>query len=365
VTQQRARPFFPDLDALRFLCFFGVFLYHAFPTTSTSVAQSPAYVWMRRAFRYADIEISGFFVLSGFLITYLLLVEKNSGTIRVGAFYLRRILRVWPLYFACVIIGFAGYPLVKGLLGIPAKESANPWYYAAFLGNFDLLRNGLPDAGILAVLWSVSIEEQFYLVWPLLLLLTPRGREPVVFLTIVVASFAFRTLNPGHWLRTFHTFAVVGDMAIGGLAAYATLYSGSIREKFARLHPVASCAIYLATLGQLAVDLNVLGAWGRLIPATLFALLILEQSYAERSPIKLRRSAVLAYLGQRAYGMYCLHIPAIVLSLLISRMVGFEETLWKVLVITPALALGLTVAASILSFRYFEAPFLRLKKRLS
>ena len=80
-----------------------------------------------------------FFVLSGFLITYLLIKEKEfTGRIHVPNFYVRRVLRIWPLYYLCVIIGFIGFGLLKKYTGEPVMENANPWYYVFFAANFDL-----------------------------------------------------------------------------------------------------------------------------------------------------------------------------------------------------------------------------------
>ncbi|MBK8471912.1 MAG: acyltransferase [Sphingobacteriales bacterium] len=98
------------------------------------------------------------------MITYLLIAEKQlNHQIDVPRFWLRRILRIWPLYYCCVLFGFYAFPMLKTLLGQTPNETATVGYYLAFLSNFDLIAQGLPDASILGVLWSVAVEEQFYL----------------------------------------------------------------------------------------------------------------------------------------------------------------------------------------------------------
>ena len=119
---------FPHLDGLRFFCFFVVFLFHGFSTTSAEVAQSSAYRFVRFLFRHGDLGVNFFFVLSGFLITYLLLEEKQRhGRIHIGYFYIRRMLRIWPLYFACVAFGFLAFPaLISQDVLVRVQQSAVP-----------------------------------------------------------------------------------------------------------------------------------------------------------------------------------------------------------------------------------------------
>ena len=102
MNSEKQKIFFPNLDGLRFFSFLAVFILHALVTDSLHIRES---AWFRQAkqLAHADLGVSFFFVLSGFLITYLLLAEnKSRGTIDVGAFYIRRVLRIWPLYFLCV-----------------------------------------------------------------------------------------------------------------------------------------------------------------------------------------------------------------------------------------------------------------------
>src|SRR5690606_19639921 len=120
-------------------------------------------------FKNGVLGVNFFFVLSGFLITYLLLVEKDRfKNINIGNFYVRRVLRIWPLFYFCVLFGFVAFPILKEALGEVPDEPARLPFYLAFLSNFDVVYNASPDASVLGILWSVSIEEQFYLVWPLI-----------------------------------------------------------------------------------------------------------------------------------------------------------------------------------------------------
>ena len=112
-----------------------------------------------------------FFVLSGFLITYLMFIEKSkTGQFKLGHFYVRRALRIWPLYFFSLIIGFVLYPMAVSYSGFSHDENANLTWYSLFIANFDHIYHGFPTANILGVHWSVCVEEQFYLIWPILII---------------------------------------------------------------------------------------------------------------------------------------------------------------------------------------------------
>ncbi|MBX7131461.1 MAG: acyltransferase [Fimbriimonadaceae bacterium] len=352
---------FPNLDGLRFFCFLAVFLFHAFYTDSAQIAKSAPYRMVRQFFHHGDLGVNFFFVLSGFLITYLLLEEKGRrGGIHVGYFYVRRMLRIWPLYLACVAFGFLGFPVLKRLAGLQPNETANPIMYLLFLSNFDVIKNGLPDAGVLGVLWSVAVEEQFYVAWPFLLAAVPLGRELWILLSVLAASIAFRCTQTNYDVLTFHTLGLIGDMAIGGLAAYAATHSRSFVERIARLRPAAICGLYILAAAVFFLDLSFLRPFDRVVPALVFAAIIVEQNYSG-TRFKAGGSRLLTRLGQRTYGMYCLHMIGNVSALQLFGLLRFEEGLWQVLLAVPLTALSITILLSELSYRYFERPFLRLK----
>src|SRR5690606_12891158 len=150
--------------------------------------------------RHGNLGVNFFFMLSGFLITYLLIKEKEfTGTIHVPNFYVRRILRIWPLYYLCVAVGFIGFALLKKISGAPLEENANAWYYLFFAANFDIMHTWpeKPDALLLSVLWSVAVEEQFYLTWPLILRIVPLKGYKYVFPGIMLFSLVFRSFYTG------------------------------------------------------------------------------------------------------------------------------------------------------------------------
>jgi peptidoglycan/LPS O-acetylase OafA/YrhL len=162
-----ARFYHPELDALRFFAFLMVFLHHAFPHqpefwtklgVPSVLATALAGIGATGAF-----GVSLFFVLSAYLITELLLREKEQvGSLDVKSFYVRRILRIWPLYFFFLALAVALQWVVPGQhMGWRAGLA-----FSALAGNWYIVFIGFPSS-VIFPLWSVSIEEQFYLTWPL------------------------------------------------------------------------------------------------------------------------------------------------------------------------------------------------------
>src|ERR1700677_1497524 len=155
----------PELDGLRFYAFLGVFICHTLPFDGAVYRRFHLPIpWLWGAIAKSGAAgVDLFFALSAFLITSILLREREeTGAISLRRFYLRRILRIWPLYFLLIALGVVlAHTMVKQSL---------PWYYVAgyllFVGNWVHAVFGGPNS-ICFPLWTVSIEEQFYLVWPL------------------------------------------------------------------------------------------------------------------------------------------------------------------------------------------------------
>ncbi len=233
--------FFPNLDGLRFFAFLLVFLQHGFGNARNLSGIDPSSLILR-PFIAGEAGVSFFFVLSGFLITYLILREISiNGRVDIYAFYIRRALRIFPLYFLIVIWGTIVYSQLKTLFGFPGYvEFGNPLLYFLFLGNFDVINinhNGIPGAMSTNITWSVAIEEQFYLVWVTLFYGLKYRFYKYLFPSIVLGSLFFR-----FWFREdgaityFHTFSVISDMAIGGGCAYLAINRQGFTDFFRNLN---------------------------------------------------------------------------------------------------------------------------------
>jgi len=365
------KTYFDNLDGLRFFCFLSVFLFHSFHTEIPAVKESGIFEFVKFSlFGNGFLGVNFFFVLSGFLITYLLIKEKQrNGTIHIVNFWIRRILRIWPLYFACVFYGFVIFPYTKIIAGGTPAETANIWYYLGFISNFDYINKGLPDSPGLGVLWSVAIEEQFYLVWPVILSFFAVRKFWIPLISILIGSLVFRAFNDVYKLHEMHTLSCIGDMALGGLGAWLILQRTWFTEKMRNVPRYVIVLMYLAFAfvflfrDEYLLSTYWLRIFERLIISSIMLFIILEQCYAKNSFYKMGNFKTVSRLGLLTYGLYCLHFILISLLVGVSKKLGTNTGTWQVILMEPAVSLVLTVIVSYISFRFFETPFLKLKER--
>src|SRR5579862_6648256 len=166
--KEKQRFYCPELDALRFCAFLAVYLCHSIPNGSVSAAWQPGSnlgIRLLAAIKDAgNFGVCLFFMLSAFLITELLRRELHAyGRIHVRAFYLRRVLRIWPLYFGVTI----AYALAGKYFPAMRIEPGRVLAYFLLAGNWYIALHPWIQTPLRS-LWSISVEEQFYLVWPLL-----------------------------------------------------------------------------------------------------------------------------------------------------------------------------------------------------
>jgi peptidoglycan/LPS O-acetylase OafA/YrhL len=364
---------FPGLDSLRALAALFVVVGHV-PLTQAAV-HLPAPAWGAAFFRGAH-AVCFFFTLSGFLITYLLLAERaRSGGVDVRRFYLRRVCRIWPLYFAVVAGGLAFYGVLLPRLGIdyPVRYTLPTalLLYTLFLPN--LMNSLYHVGGILNPLWSIGLEEQFYLAWAPLLKKV-RDRLPALCALVLASSFALFLANEAELLggaRAHHFFAQLKFhfMAVGGLWAWAVHRH---RERVLALPLFRHRALRLLLLalllehylvGRLAHQAIV----AELLQLLLYGWLIVEVGVNPRRLVRIA-NPVFEYLGRISYGIYMLHMPVVYATAeLFRRTAGWRgerwSPTWLYLAAFYAVAVGGTIAAAAVSYHWFEQPFLRLKER--
>jgi peptidoglycan/LPS O-acetylase OafA/YrhL len=375
--------FFPNLEGLRFFAFFVVFVHHATGCLGY-YNHSEKFIFLRYHFLMnGDLGVSFFFVLSGFLITYLLLKEKEiSGRIAIKNFYLRRVLRIWPLYFLVVGLCLLGFPLFEHHLPqwFPFNvniSQLNPWYYLTFTGNFDYLANGI-GKGLIGVLWSVSVEEQFYLFWPLIVAFVPTKYLLKTFILIILGSIAFRFFcsNGGSsMIIKYHSLSCVSDLATGAVIAYFACKESFI-EKISRTPKIVIILVYLTLIAIVPLRFYMwklgshyvhLAAVAPVVFSSLFAFIILEQNYAKKSFYKISNFKIISSFGKYTYGMYCYHLISFFVVLFIFNLmgislVGMSKYTFLFVVVT---SFFFTALISELSYTYYESLFLRLKNKFA
>ena len=319
-------------------------------------------------------------MLSGFLITYLILKEiETRGCLDARAFYIRRCLRIWPLYYAVVAVGFLVYS-PEQFAGPTTGPLPSPIYYLTFQANRAALAyNVIPL--YLAITWSIAIEEQFYLVWPQFFSRLSRSRFMLIFWSIMVASVSFRVAHRNEpMVLAVHTLSVMSDFAVGGLVAYGAVKSGAPQRWVGSLGRRQIVLFYLVVITLLLLRDTVYAPtssyvlqrlqslatiFRRLILSVCFAFIIAEQNWAVNSPMKLSRLRLLSSLGKYTYGLYLLHPLALCAA---ARWVGVPaqgSVSFQSDVARGILGLVLTLVLGVTSYHLFEMPFLRFKQRFT
>lgn len=359
---------FPELDSLRGLAAFAVIGYHLvrqlrFPEGAAWNAMSAAISFNGHGGRLGVIF---FFVLSGYLITQRMLLEHRAGRFGFRRFMVRRALRIWPLYYAVLVLGFAVIPWAMHVAGHAVPELPPWWLYALFLANFSMLHCGDPMVGTLGVQWTVAIEEQFYLCWAALLVLVRHERVFIACVALIaVGSIAHATWTDDR-ASFFHLFSNLRYLAVGALLGALVARR---REQVAQAIGRVSAPLRGAGVVLLPIVLFALFVWAGYNPQRValcdaiavlgFCLLLIERSFAAPGMLRLDAIRPLPWLGERSYGLYLLHMPAIALARWATD--AKPEAAWMAAIMAVVLAI---VFADI-AYRIIERPFLRMKARFS
>jgi len=327
-------------------------------------------------FRALGLGWSGvdlFFVLSGFLITGILLDSRGSPRY-FRVFYLRRALRIFPLYFAYLfLILIVARFLLLAYTGSDLWNSTNPWWYFTYLLNWKS-DQGYNDL-VLGHLWSLAIEEQFYLVWPAMVWLAPRRHLKWLCLIIAAGAFLARFYMGSHGYGSEATYRMTpGRMDTLALGAFVAV---GLRDFRAVLDRWANVVLALSTAGFLAVwAFNSGPVWSDLAMRTLgasliavvYSCLVFHAATLQKGTVcRFLSSTLLTRCGKYSYAMYVLHSVPYNLTADAIRNLSVQ-TLPLPLVIAakylyfPALA-GVAFGAAWISWRVLEHPFIRLKDR--
>jgi peptidoglycan/LPS O-acetylase OafA/YrhL len=369
--QHKSSTWFPGLNGLRFFAAFFVVIMHIHNNMGISgLPQLPAFPVLFKGLT----AVSFFFVLSGFLITYLLLQEQsNTKTIDIKAFYLRRIFRIWPLYFIVIGAGILFYWEIVPALHLPFEDSYPHGLaialYLFFMAN--LMNSLYHVGGMLHITWSIAVEEQFYLFWAPLV---KRFHKKIPLLIAVVTLLSLtvqmlNTLNVFHFSKGVHAFVDTLQFYYMGFGAGFAWLLYNKRQWLLQLPVFANRYLQSLCLALLASYLlmymkSVTG--DLLIPvplALLFGWLIVNVSSNERSIVSFE-SRPLNYLGKISYGIYMYHMPMVYATSFLFKKYFF---LTKGPLYFPMFFLMVFVGViAIASFSYFyiEKPILKRASRL-
>lgn len=357
--------YFENLNAIRFVAAFLVIIHH--------IEQFKGVFGLPNSIDNKVIQLLGklgvvlFFVLSGFLISYLLFMEKEvKGTISVKKFYIRRILRIWPLYFLIILCSLFLFPSID-FLTVPELNTnlvsddlfSKFLLFLFFLPNLVLVLYGaIPFA---SQTWSIGAEEQFYLIWPIL---NKKIKNKwllifgviLLYLSLKIVLHLIPQSNFILLLNDFLSSMPIDCMAIGGFFALIVFEKTSLTQKiravlFSKIVQISTLVITLTFLLK-----------GYSIPffrnefyAILFGILICNLACNEKRLFSLE-NALTNYLGKISYGLYMFHPLLIVITIKLSLSLNSQNDYF----IYPVVYI-LTIIAASLSFEFFEKFFINKK----
>jgi len=356
-----------ELDVVRLLAFFLVFLSHSLPRTPTPGVSAalrglaPLFYTSANASRYG---VSLFFTLSAFLICELLLRERQAtGTVAIKEFFVRRILRILPLYYLGLLLGvlFALTP------GGNRHELIRMGWFAIFMGAWQSAIYGWLDNPMF-VLWSVSVEEQFYLFAPWMMRSFNRKSLFGFCAVLVVASSAWvYQLSVKHasddrmWADSLVQFQCFAAGILLCLILRGRLPGIGIWKRSLLLAGCGVCWLVAAsdfgifTASSIGAGWSNIAGFALVSAGAVMVLLAFLGIDAEMLP------GWAVYLGRISYGLYVFHALAHELALAIIPNAGSHHR--AIFLLRICIAFGLTVGMAALSYRYFEMPFLKKKRR--
>lgn len=305
--------------------------------------------------------VTMFFVLSGFLITYLLIKEyQKTNTINIKAFYVRRILRIWPLYYFYLLIAIL-IPIYLFSSELPSFSSI--FYYSFFLANVPFITHSTLPA--LYHFWSIAVEEQFYLFWPLLFLFFNKKFKTIVFVLIIIQAL-FRIYI---WYKLpFSTIAILSVvnrfdcMMIGGIGAFLYIEKSTLISFIN--HKIVQSFSWVIIFLLIINKLNFFNSIFEIFLIAFVTLSIIIGQIGIENRIVNLENKVMSYLGKLSFGIYVYHPLIILLASSFFKNNGyFSEFIYTILVFS--LIFILTIIISHISYFYFEMRFLKLKSKFS
>jgi len=371
-NNQNKQLYFPLLDTTRFIAFIPVFLTHCFITSNGSIENAN---WFKQITHFLDFGLLGldyFFVLSSFLITRLIIDERQQfKTFSFKLFFIRRSLRIWPLYFLMVGIGFISF--YAGLINTPLPPLI---HFVSFTLNLYIAENGYHFLFFLVFLWSISVEEQFYIFWGIILNVASKINAryfqyciPVTAFLLIALSLCYRYAHREDELKLyFHTFSVTANFGIGILVAYLSAYSNWFIPLLQRMSKLSILLLFIILLLSVLTYTIVFThpfaiLFERVYFSFLFAIIIAVLCYSSIIPTWQKFFNPFDYLGKIALGLYFYHGIVITFFSKLMMQYSIADKSWQVMLLNPLIMLTLSIICASLSYNYFEKPILALKNK--
>jgi peptidoglycan/LPS O-acetylase OafA/YrhL len=337
--------YIPELQGLRGLAVLAVVIYHCHPRLEgTPIYYASLWGW---------VGVNLFFVLSGFLITSILL-EARRKPHYFRNFYARRALRIWPIYVLVLVVCYFNAPWFVGLPVFAAIRIAPWWIYILFLQN--LFHVALPPA--IGPTWSLAIEEQYYFLWAPIVRLLARPWSLAVFLACTLVAAPLFRMSHFAWITPTHSLTHIDGIAMGSLIAIGLHTLALSRRAWLTLGLAGIIAGFIAAAtvagGTAFLDSALATGFGGAVLASI-------ASTGARNPLNatLRRGP-LAFYGRISYGMYMTHIMVFIYFGWVDRRMDAHGIAGNLAVVAFRLAASTAVASAL--WYGFESQILKLKR---
>lgn len=360
-----------NLDILRFIAAFMVVVAHAyegwcswwgypgFMSVDGSHQTLSTYgKYLHTIIKNGGFGVDVFFLISGFLITYILLAEKElTEKINIKKFFIRRGLRIWPLYFLLIAIT----PFIVSWLNKPSPDYLST---ALFYNNFHSMATGHWEYPF-AHFWSICVEEHFYLIWPFLVAFIPNRYLLTTFWVVlfvsVFARFGFIIYKKGFYYMYLHTLSRMDVLAIGAIGAY--MYFNKLLRFIMPKHVrIGLYLLFIAVYAYEPYDIYdgiFLACFRKYFYVAVVAIGMLNFLLNPDALIHFKKKNVFHYLGKVSYGVYM--YSNILIAIIIEKIIAPYNMINMYLYFF--LNIALTLIVSIINYELFEKQFLKLKTR--
>ncbi len=361
--QKTSKVFFPNLNGVRAIAALMVVVAH---TELHKKAFNIPRIGGLNLFNLGKVGVTVFFSLSGFLITYLLLEEKKKFVkVNFKDFYIRRILRIWPLYFLVIIFGFFIYPKVHSAEALLLS--------VFFMPNIAFTLSLLP--AIFDPIWSIGIEEQFYIFHPHFFRI--KKTEHILYgMLIFMALFLGVSVAVSQFyhgeniaIKQLFYYARYDNMMIGGI--FAVLYFNTKNEQFdfkfqtlfnLIFNKYVQLLLVVSFFGFVGLYITYTIPRGDIILALLAVLLIINLCDTDTS-IRNLTSEKFQFTGRVSYGIYLLHkFPLFLMLYLVKTYLSTQNLVVQNLVLYAG-TLTAAIGLAFVSYHGYEKYFLLLKKK--
>lgn len=348
--------YLPALDGLRGIAIGLILLHHCFG----------------KLFSFCWIGVDLFFVLSGFLITRILLNTRDQkGYLK--NFYMRRVLRIFPLYYVVLFVMFVIFPLLSSWYqhSYSVLLDKQVWYWTYTSNWLNAFEGWLPEKSmILTHFWSLAIEEQYYLFWPFIVLWCPVKKIPWIAIALIVTSIALRFSgyfnNPGYYVATVTR---ADGLLLGSILAWLTIYNLKFLQNWTVIILLFSAAVLIAGLAYTRIpeysNPFMVGPGYTILALFFFSIITVALQRGNGFWRSMLQSRVLLWLGKYSYGLYVLHYIVYwgLKDSIIAILSPEPTTLIKVA--GSVVCVILTMVLALISYHFMEAPFLKLKKHFT